>query len=179
MKYIEKGILIRTIEGTPAVIGIDEAQAVCNLINHHKLLNEVRQAITSMECSKEIELAKVTERDIKEICEEYTDVLENDTNKQYALDDIIYGYFYKQNADTAESIDKGEDNTEQGKTFVATIEETCTGKVTLQAKDEDEAEKVAKKLYEDGAVPIDTLVEKLIMIMNEGEDESSTDWCPF
>ena len=59
--------------------------------------------------------------------------------------------------------------------FTVLIEETATGSVTVFAYDDEQAEKIAKKLYENGEIQIDTLIENQINTLDENGEEFS-DW---
>ena len=61
--------------------------------------------------------------------------------------------------------------------FEITIEEDISGKITVYAENEEQAEEIAKERYKNGEVQLDTLVCTQMMITYE--DGTETNWSEF
>lgn len=157
-KYYE----IKTVDGNSVEIDRIQAREIYEAIKREYLIEDV---LNVLEEDYESEMEKMQEEKslddfVCDVADEYDDVLSEDDSWRITLCNIVYEHY---NSTKAKKQHK----------YEITIEDTVSGKITVLAEDEEQAEKIAMKQYKDGAVSLDTLICTQMMIAYEDGTESS------
>lgn len=155
-KYYE----IKTVDGNAVKIDRIQAREIYEAIKREYLIEDVLNVLEEDYASEMEEMQEELDDFVSDVADEYEDVLSEDDSWRIALCNIVYEHY---NSTKAKKQHK----------YEITIEDTVSGKITVLAEDEEQAEKIAMKQYKDGAVPLDTLICTQMMIAYEDGTESS------
>lgn len=156
-KYYE----IKTVDGNAVKIDRVQAREIYEAIKREYFIEDVMSVLNE---DYAIELEKMQEEKslddfVSDVVDEYEDVLSEDDSWRMALCNIVYEHY-----NSAKPKKKHK--------YEITIEEDVSGKITVYAEDEEQAEKIAMKQYKDGALSLDTLICTQMMIEYEDGTES-------
>ena len=155
-KYYE----IKTVDGNAVKIDRIQAREIYEAIKREYLIEDVLNVLEEDYASEMEEMQEELDDFVSDVADEYEDVLSEDDSWRIALCNIVYEHY---NSTKAKKQHK----------YEITIEDTVSGKITVLAENEEQAEKIAVKQYKDGAVSLDTLICTQMMIAYEDGTESS------